>query len=44
MEGIIKKEHRLFVGSMKIIIKFVDIYIIEAKQITEVFEWVTNLF
>jgi len=44
MEGIFKKGHRLFVGSMKIIIKFVDIYIIEIKQITEVFEWVTSLF
>ena len=32
-----KKEHRLFVGRMKIINKFIDMYLIELKQITEVF-------
>jgi len=46
IEGIIKKGHRLFVGSMKIIIKSVDTYVIliEVKKITEVFEWLTSLF
>jgi hypothetical protein len=29
--------YRLFVRSMKIIIKFVNMYLIEVKQITEVF-------
>jgi len=32
MEGIIIKRHRLFVGSMKIIIKFVDTYVILRSQ------------